>query len=86
MSLLFSSIFNEEYKERSSVEILVYVEFLVYFLTSFCTLLTRNMRSSPLRSSWLISSVTSYIAAEEYKQKSYVELLVYFLTDFIYLS
>ena len=59
------------------------VEFLVYSLIHLSPLITGNISSSPLRSSWLISSTTSYIAQKEYKQKSYMELLVYLPTDFM---
>ena len=65
ISLLISNTFNKEYKQKSSVEL------LVYFLIEI-----RNMSRSPLLSSWSISLLISYISNKEYKQKSSMELLV----------
>ena len=81
ISLLIQYTLNEEYKYKSSVEL------LGYLLTDFIDFyLVRNISRSPLWSSWAISLLIPYTFNKKYKQKSSVELLVHFLTDSIHFN
>ena len=95
ISLLISYTSNEEYKQKSSVELLVYsfTDFICLHqeykqkpsmeLLVHCLTGLMNISRSPLWSSLIISLLISWTFNKEYEQKLSVELLVYFLTDFI---
>ena len=76
--LLMSYTFEKEYKQKSSVELLIHA------LTDVIYFLKRNISRSPMWSSWFFFLIDTLLIRN--KKKSSLELLVYFPTDFIYLS